>query len=162
MDERKTIFDYLGQTFMIFGITMTILCVFCLLFGKSAQEYSSMFALGNKGISVGIMMQFLLVSAVTIIIKYIFFTDTFIKNMTIAIRAVCMIISEIIVITVFILSCGWFPVDMWVPWVMFFICFGICFAVSMTVTILKERLENKKMEEALERLKKQEEQDRGE
>lgn len=160
MEERKTIFDYLGQVFMIFGITITILNVFCLMFGEDAQEFSTMFAFGKQGISVSTMMQFLVVSAITVFANYLFYTDIFIKNMTIALRTVCMIIAEIILIVVFVLNCGWFPADMWQPWAMFALCFGICFAVSLSITVLKERLENKKMEEALERLKKQEEQER--
>ena len=39
---------------------------------------------------------------------------------------------------------------------MFFVWFVICFVASIALSILKERMENKKMEEALERLKKKE------
>ena len=37
MEERKTVFDYMGQILMIFGFTILILLVFSLLFGESAK-----------------------------------------------------------------------------------------------------------------------------
>lgn len=156
MEERKTIFDYIGQVFMIFGFTMLLLSVFCLLFGESAKEYSTMFTLGKEGIRIGTMMQFLLASVFTVTLRWLFFTDVFLKNMSVPLRAVGMVISELLVIIVLILLFGWFPVDEWLPWLMFFTSFAICFVVSVTVTVFKERMENKRMEEALERLRKEE------
>lgn len=157
MEERKTIFDYAGQVFIIFGITICVLNIFCVLFGENAKEYSTMFSLGKEGLSVPVMMQFLLVSACTTANRFLFFTEIFIKNMTIPLRTVCMVAVEVGVIAVFIIAFGWFPADMWLPWVMFLLSFGICFILSFAVTVIKTRVENRKMEEALERLKKQEE-----
>lgn len=156
MEERKTIFDYIGQVFMIFGITICILNVFCLLFGEDAKAYSTMFSLGKEGLSVPVMIQFLLASACTVANRTLFFTETFIKNMTVPVRAVCMVIVEVAVTTVFIIVFGWFPTDMWLPWVMFLISFAVCFVLSLAVTVIKTRVENRKMEEALKRLKREE------
>lgn len=47
--------------------------------------------------------------------------------------------------------------DDYLPWMMFFASFGICFAVSLAVTVCRERMENKRMEEALERLREKRE-----
>ncbi|MCM1388501.1 MAG: hypothetical protein NC231_14320 [Bacillus sp. (in: Bacteria)] len=157
MEERKTIFDYIGQILMIFGVTVCILNVFCVLFGEGAKEYSTIFALGKEGLAVSTMMQFLLVSVCTAALRFFFFTDTFIKKMTVPLRTVCMVTAEVAVIAVFIVSFGWFPVDMWQPWAMFILCFGICFIVSAAVTVIKTRLENQAMEKALARLKRREE-----
>lgn len=157
MEERKTIFDYLAQVLTIFGFTMIILNLFCYLFGESAKEYSTMFALGREGISTDTMMQYLMASAITVLFRFLFFTDMLIKNWRIVTRTICMIISEILMIVVFVLAFGWFPANMWQPWVLFLICFGLCFTASVTVTILKERAENRKMETALKKLKEREE-----
>ncbi|MDE5932547.1 MAG: hypothetical protein K2H40_08710, partial [Lachnospiraceae bacterium] len=148
MEERKTIFDYIGQVFMIFGFTMLILVVFCLLFGESAKGYSEMFSFGKEGIGVETMLQFLLASVLTVALRWLFFTDTLIKNMTVILRAVGMVLSEVLVIIVLILIFGWFPMGEWLPWVMFFISFAVCFAVSVTLTVFRERWENRRMEEA--------------
>lgn len=153
MEERKTIFDYVGQVFMIFGITVVILNIFCLLFGASAREYSTMFSLGNEGLSVSTMAQYLLISAITVGLRYIFFTDALIKNMSVLARTVWMVLLVLLFVAGFILLFDWFPADMWQPWVMFFVCFGICFGISTIVTALKEKEENRRMQEALRKLK---------
>lgn len=156
MEERKTIFDYIGQVFMIFGLTMLILSALTLVFGESAKGYSSMFSLGKEGIGLKTMMQFLLASVLTVILRMFFFTDILFKNMGTALRAAAMVLSELLVISVLVLAFQWFPVDEWRPWVMFFTSFGICFAVSLTVMVFKERIENRRMEEALERMRERE------
>lgn len=160
MEEKKTIFDYIGQVFLIFGITIGILNIFCLLFGDNAKEISTLFSLGSDGLSVGTAFQFFLVSVCIVIAKFIFFTDVCIKKMSLAMRAVCMVSAVLIIIAVFIWICGWFPVNMWQPWFMFILCFGISFGISVAVTGFKERLENRKMEEALDRLKQEAKEDK--
>lgn len=67
-----------------------------------------------------------------------------------------MLTAAVIIIAVFIIVFHWFPVNMWQPWAMFFICFGISFLGSYLVMVIKERVENKRMEEALQRLKERE------
>lgn len=159
MEERKTMFDYLGQIFMIFGITIAILNVLCVLFGEDAKSVSAMFSLGNQGISVPVMIQFLGISAAIVTLRFLFFTDVIIKNMSVTARMIWMIVLVLLTISVFIIIFKWFPADMWQPWAMFFLCFGVCFGISMTLTIAKEKAETRKMEEALERLKHEEESD---
>lgn len=73
MEERKTLFDYMGQVFMIFGITMLILSFLDLIFGENAKEYSTMFSLGKEGIGVGTIFQFLLASVITVTLRALFF-----------------------------------------------------------------------------------------
>lgn len=156
MEERKTIFHYVGDVFMIFGVTMLILNMLCLMFGECAKGYSTIFSLGREGISIQIVFEFLLASVCTTFLRFLFFTDTVIKNMTLVVRTVCMVTAELGVIACFILVCGWFPVNDWLPWGMFFLSFAVCFVISSACTALNERMENKKMQDALERVKKQE------
>ncbi len=156
MEDRKTIFDYMGQILQVFGFSILLLTVFSILFGAAAQGYSTIFSLGEKGLAVSTMLEFLLASVGTVSLRFVFFTDTFIKNMTIILRTVSMVLSEILMITVLICSFGWFPGDEWLPWLMFFLSFGICFVLSVALTLFKERIENKRMQEALERLIRQE------
>ena len=156
MDERRTIFDYIGMVFSVFGFFVAVMNIFCILFGEEAKEISSMFSMGNKGISIAMMMQYFAVSALIIAARFLFCTDIIIKNMAIAARAVCMVAASVVIIVFFILRFGWFPADMWMPWILFFVSFGICFAVSMTVAVQKEKADNRKMEEALAKLKQKE------
>lgn len=114
---------------------------------------STIFALGKKGISVATSFQFLGVSILVVFFRMLFFTDMVIKKMRIAARTVGMLAAVIIVIAVFAAVFGWFPVDEWKYWLMFFICFGISFVLSLAVTVLKEKAENRQMEKALEEIK---------
>ena len=157
MDEKRTIFDYLSQVLILFGFTILMLNIFCLIFGASAKDFSAMFALGNQGIPVGICFQFLCVSFLIAGVRVLFFTDTFIKNMAIWLRTICMLAAVILIIAVFAVAFHWFPADMWQPWAMFLVCFGISFLGSYLVMLIKERTENRRMEEALQRLKGKEE-----
>ncbi len=153
MEKEKTIFDYMGQVFVIFGGTIVILNVFCLLFGESAQNFSTMFSMGSEGLSVATMMQFLLVSVLITFWRFLFFTDKIIKNLSLAIRTVGMFIAVVVTIVLFVILFGWFPVGFWQAWLGFFVSFLISVAASVGVSVLKEKSENEKMTKALERLK---------
>ena len=86
-----------------------------------------------------------------------FFTDVLIKKMSICFRVICMLVSLVIITAVFIIAFDWFPANMWLPWVMFLLCFGVSFLGGCFMMILKEKMENRQMEEALQRLKEKEE-----
>ncbi len=156
MERKRTVFDYLAQVLIIFGFSMLLLNVFCLAFGSQAKDISSMFALGDQGISTKTVFQFLGVSALVAGARYVFFTDIFIKKMPVWLRTICMLTAVIIIVAVFVVVFGWFPAKMWQPWAMFFVCFGISFLGGCLVMIIKEKLENRRMEEALQRLKEKE------
>ena len=156
MEKRGTIYDYFAQVLQSFGFVILCMNVFCLIFGESAKEFSTMFALGGKGVPVETAFQYLLLSALLVGLRYFYFTDVVIKKVSIAARTVGMFVSIVLIIVWFIWGFGWFPVDMWEPWVGFGICFVISVSVSVIVSVHKERLGNKKLEEALERLKSEE------
>ena len=139
MDNKKHFLDYLAQIFQIFGITILNLAVFACMIGDQAASYSTMFALGHSALSVSTLFQFLLSSACITALRFVFFTDTFFKKMSLAIRTILMILCVIFLAGVFAYLFGWFPVSEPRCWLAFFICFGICFAVSAVLSVLKER-----------------------
>ncbi len=159
MEERKTVFDYLGQVMGIFGFSIFIMSVLCLFVGEEAQSVSTIYALGKEGISVETMMQFLGVSVCITGFRYLFFTDKVIKWMSVTMRTVGMLSATIVVIVLCTIMFGWFPIDQWQAWASFLLTFALCFAGSLAVTRLKEKSENRKMEEALRRIKEEKEKD---
>lgn len=142
---------------MIFGFSMALQSVFCRLFGEAAKGFSAMFSLGGEGLSLMLMWQFLLLSALIVFWRFLFFTETVFKKLSFAGRTAGMVSAVLLTAVVFILLFDWFPADMWQPWAMFLLCFGICFAVSAAVAGRLEKIENRKMEEALQRAKQREE-----
>lgn len=149
MIKKNSIFDFLGQIMVAWGISTLSLCLFCFLFGKSAKGYSSIFALGNMGISISTLMQFFCLSMILTILRWIFFTDIVIKKLSILLRSIFMFAGIIVSVGIFAAACHWFPVDEVVPWILFLVCFFVCAAVSILVSVLKERSDNKKMQAAL-------------
>lgn len=156
MEEKKSIFQYLAQILIVFGFAMLVMNIFCLVVGNDAKGFSSMFELGNQGVPVKTVFQFLLVSTLIIGLRVIFFTDLLIRKMAIWVRTICMLASVVLLLAGFILAFHWFPVNMWRAWAMFLLCFGLSFLGSCLVMTLKEKVENRRMEEALRRLKEQE------
>lgn len=155
MEKKPTIFDYLAQVFMIFGIIILLLNLFCMLFGTSAQGFSTIFALGNRGLCVKTMLQFLLAIAVTILLKFLFTTDLLIKKMTLTARITALFLSAFLNVVLFIILCGWFPVGHPLAWCMFLGSFIVSCTVSTLISMLSEKAENRKLAEALQRYKEE-------
>ena len=154
MEKRYTIFDFLNQVFFIFGVTVTCLLVFVLLFGAGAVGISSIFALAEKGLAVATLGQYLLMSVVITILRFVFFTDVIIKNCPVSLRTIWMFVSVVVMIGAFAACFGWFPIDDAEAWILFFVCFFISCVISVMLSSWKEKKENEKMQEALERMKK--------
>ena len=155
MDKKPTVFDYLSQVFMIFGITVLALNIFCLIFGETAKEFSTIFALGSEGLSVKTMLQFLLAIAITITFRAVFMTDLIIKKMPLTARIVVLFAATFLNIVIFVIVCGWFPINNLLAWIMFIISFAVSCTLSTLISILSERTENKRLAEALNKLKEE-------
>lgn len=156
MDDKKHFLDYFAQIFQIFGITILIIAVFACMIGDQAAPYSTMFALGHNGLSISTLFQFLLSSACITALRFVFFTDTFFKKISLAIRTILMILCVVFLIGIFAYLFGWFPVREPRCWLAFFICFGICFAASAVLSVLKESADNRHLAKGLKSLKEDE------
>lgn len=155
MDKRFTVFGFLAQVFMIYGITTGLLNIFCMLFGNEAVGYSTIFSLASDGVSVATSLQFLLVITIVIALRVIFMTDKIIKNMPLGARIAAMFASVFAVMIAFVFLFGWFPATDPLAWVMFIVCFAVSCAVSVIISTAAERQENRKLEEALKRIKEE-------
>ena len=153
MIKKSTIFDYLTQIMIIWGISVLSLCLFCSLFGEVAKQYSSMFQLGKTGVAVVTLMQYLLSSVIITSLRWLIFTDILIKRVSIVIRTVVMFGCVILLTGIFAAIFQWFPIDDIKSWIMVFVCFFVCSCISVVVSAIKEKSDNKKMQEALEHLK---------
>jgi len=65
-----------------------------------------------------------------------------------------MFSAVVVLIGIFAAWFGWFPVNEVKSWAMFFVSFFVCCSISVTLSVWKERKENDRMQEALERMKK--------
>lgn len=155
MKEKIKYLSWLIKEIMAsFGGGIVSLGLMSYLMGDMAAEISPVFSLGKNGIPLNIVAQFLLLAVFSVIVKDVFMTDRWIKNMSVFLRKTLYFL--VIILGVFIMSrlFKWFPADAGRAW----IAFGIFFSVSMVIiTILtrtKEITENNKLQEALEEFKK--------
>lgn len=153
MDKKLTFFDYVSQVFMFFGITLTILNAFAFLFGADAQEQSNIFSLGSQGISVETSLQFLVAIVLIVLLRFILMTDQIIPQMALWLRIVLLFAGALAIIVGFILAFGWLPTGEIQPWILFAVCFMLSCALSTWLSAYKESLENKKLADALQRIK---------
>lgn len=155
MKKKATVFDYIISIFVIYGFEMLCMCLFCVLFGETAKDYSTLFALGSQGLAVNTMLEFLLLAALIATLRFLLFEDAGkIKNIPLVARVVIMFGAVIVIMALFVIWFGWFPINVWEAWVSFLASFLICAIVSAVLSSVKERYDNKKLEEALEQLKK--------
>ena len=157
MIKKSTIYDFLTNIMVVFGIAVISICFFTFFFGKYAEGVSSIFALGEKGVPLSIIIQFLVVSCIITIFRWIFFTDKLIKTLSLTVRAILMFVVVIITLAIFAAMFNWFPVDVIEAWIMFYVCFAIATVISVIVTNIKEKKENQRLQEALEIMKQEEE-----
>lgn len=157
MKRKDDVFRFLGQIFIIFGVTVGILTVLTIFVGEDAQPYSTIFSLGAQGLSLETLAQFYLLSTIITGLRFSLFTDGVISRISLVFRTFLMFFLVILVISVFAVNYGWFPVNMLKAWGAFFACFAVCSFVSAYLMAWKTDRENKEMEEALKRLKEEQE-----
>ena len=156
MEEKKTIFDYIGQLFATYGIIVAIFLIFGSCIGSLAKDHSTLFSLGKEGFAMNTLFELLLLAVIITGTQIVFLTDKWIKNMSLILRNVFFFGIIVIVMAVFAIVFGWFPVNEAKAWIGFFISFFICTLISITISKLEEKAENRKMEQALEKFQKDE------
>lgn len=154
MEDNKTLFDYISKVFTVFGVVILIHVVIGLIVGQGASELSTLFRLGSEGLAMTTLLQLFALSVIVIIWQTIFLTDKLIKNMSIAIRISLMFVSVTVSVVVFVIAFGWFPVKELKAWIGFFVSFAICSLAGAGFSRMKEKADNKKMDEALEKFKR--------
>lgn len=154
MEDNKTVFNYIGQVFTTFGITILIFVAMAAVIGEDAEGYGTLFDLGKRGLSLATILELFAVSIIITILGDLLFTDKWIKSMSIFARNTVFYVSVSLMIALFVVIFKWFPVEDFKAWLGFFISFSICSAIGVIVSRLKEKAEDRKMNKALEQYNK--------
>ena len=155
MDKKKGILGYLSQVFIIYGAIALLLNVSCMIFGEDAKSISTIFSLGNDGLPVYTSFQFLGAIALIVALRVVLLTDVIFKRIRTAMRVI-LLFSGCLAITIgFVFAFKWFPVTNTIVWVMFAGCFIVSCTIGTLISVLAEKQENKKLEEALRRFKEE-------
>ena len=153
MEENISIFDRISKVFTVFGVVILVHVIIGMIVGEGASEVSTLFSLGSEGLAMNTILQLFALSVIVIILQTVFLTDMIIRSLSIVLRIIMMFVSVTCAIVVFVLAFKWFPVDEIFAWVGFFVSFAICSLVSALYSRLREKTENRKMDEALEKIK---------
>ena len=154
MDDNKNIFDYIKQLFTSFGIVVLLFIAINIIIGNEAGSVSSLFSLGAKGLSTATLLQLLFLVLIITVAQNIFLSDLVIKNMALVVRNILFFATIMAAITIFAVVFGWFPLNNVAAWIGFIVSFAFCSVISSVIMRLEENAENKKMQDALNRLKK--------
>lgn len=154
MEDKKNIFDHIKELFTSYGIVVLLFIVINLIIGNEAGSISSLFALGSNGLSTATLLQLLLLVFIITVAQNVFLTDILIKNMALVLRNILFFVTILVAIVIFAVVFRWFPVNDARAWIGFIASFAICTTVSSVIMRLEENAENKKMQDALNRLKK--------
>jgi len=154
MEEKKTIFNYIGQVFSIYGVITVIFVVINLIIGNEAGSVSTLFSLGSAGLSTATLLELLLLTLIVSAAQIIFLTDVVIKDMALIARNILFFAVILAAIIAFAAGFGWFPLNNLSAWIGFIVSFAVCASISAFLMRLEENSENKKMQDALNRLKK--------
>ena len=159
MKRKEDVFRYLGQILLVYGLTVLFISVFAFFIGEDARSFSSFYELGNQGLTLKTLAQILLMSVLIVTLRFILFMDGLICRISLTIRTMLMFFFVILMIALFAFWFGWFPVNMLEAWGAFLACFAVCAFASAHIMAWKTDRENKEMEEALKRLKEEQEEE---
>ena len=151
MEEKKTVFYYVRQAFATYGVIVLVFAIMSIVIGERTKDYAALFSMGNAGMSMPILMELLLLAVIITLAQVVFLTDTWIMNMSMMIRNVLFFVSVLIVIVFMIVAFNWFPTRDMTAWLGFIISYALSMIISALITILKERAENTKIQEALDK-----------
>ncbi len=153
MSKKEYVIKFLNQMFLIFGITITILSLFCLVIGEKVQHASTLFNMGYSGLSLETIFQVLLASLLISAINTVIFSDLLKLYISKTKRTVILLSLVFGIIFIFIHSFKWFPTDIFMNWLLFALCFAISSFISIYITYTMEKTDDRNMEIALKELK---------
>lgn len=153
MENRTTFLDFIGSVMKTFGICVCMLILLTVLANEGMFETSTLFTFGNEGISVIVLLQFLLAAFITRCLVVIFTSSYMIRILPLTARLILMPLSIILCLGIAIYFFDWFPSGNLLPWILFVVSFLICFGISVAVTLLRNKKENDKLKHALDQMK---------
>jgi hypothetical protein len=158
-NKNNTKSSYVAQTLILFSVNILMLMLLAMLVGDGAKEVSPLYQMGSKGLATETMLQFLLSSALIIALKNFFFSEKIFKNLMALWRTVLILFSVFVMSVLFIIIFRWFPLDDYLAWAGFLICFGGSCTLASLFMIIKTKWESRRYNELLSVYKEQHEGD---
>ena len=93
---KKQLITFLESLLKIFAVIILIFAITTLLIGKGAKSFPNLFMSGNKGISLKTFFQLFTFSFLISLLRFVFFTDVFLKKTGLVLRYVLFFLLTII------------------------------------------------------------------
>ena len=119
---KKRFIEFIEKLLSTFAAIILVFMVLTAFIGNGAKEKSSLFMLGNQGLSLSTLIQLFALSLAVCLLNVIFLTDALFKNMGIILRYVLFFILTMAVLAVFSLVFHWIPNEI-KYWLGVFACF---------------------------------------
>lgn len=154
MEEKKfNIMKLLNRIGLSFVVVILVNMALGPLVGGEAREISTLFSLGELGISYEALYQGLLLATVCTVLSELLVSDLLFPKMLILWRTVIMFFVVGGTAGFLSMKFGWFPSDNLMAWTTYIICFVVC-ALLSTFVVMKNRREDELMNEKLAEYKR--------
>lgn len=148
-DKILSKYKFAAQVMIIFAVEILVIAIAGALWGEESMDFSNLYQLGGKGIANTTILQLFMCSIVLNLVQSISMSAKIFQNVMMLWRTGIMVVLSVLVILIFVICFGWFPLDFWPAWVGFFISFGLCFLGSTILMVIKTKLEQKKYDRLL-------------
>lgn len=149
MEVSEKIVKYIERTLITFSILVLLFSLLNFFFDENVSKISLLFEFVKNALSLKLIFQLFIFSFVVNAITFFMGSDFMIKRMGRALRLVLMFILIFISLAVMIVLCHWFPPQETLPWLLTAIGFVLSFTMTVVIDSLKERHENEKINDAL-------------
>ncbi|MBP5451416.1 MAG: hypothetical protein J6Y16_04180 [Treponema sp.] len=146
---------FIEKLLSTFAVIIMVFMILAFFIGDGAKEKSSLFSLGNQGLSLSTLIQLFALSLAVCLLNVIFLTDTFLKNMGVVLRYVLFFILTMAVLASFSIMFHWIPNKI-KYWLGVFVCFLVSTITSIFVSKLLSKREDEKLNSALKAIKMKE------
>ncbi len=149
---KKRMVLFIESLLLLFAVIILIFAITTVLIGKEAEKFPNLFILGNKGISVQTFFQLFAFSFLISLLRFVFFTDVFLKKTGLVLRYVLFFVLTIAVFVIISLIFCWIPNKPFI-WLLVLISYSVSTVISILLTIFFTKKEDEKLNNALTEMK---------
>ena len=151
-EMKKRLGLFIGSLLQIFAVMILIFAIATALIGKESEKFPNLFLLENEGIAVQTLFQLFAFSFLICALRFIFFTDVFLKKTGLVLRYVLFFVLTIAVFVIITLIFSWIPNKL-LYWLLVLASYSVSTIISIFVTTLFARKEDEKLNDALAKMK---------
>lgn len=149
---KKQVITFIESVLKIFAVIILIFAITTLLIGKEAKNFPNLFMSGNDGISLKTFFQLFAFSFLISLLRFVFFTDVFLKKTGLVLRYVLFFVLTIAVFVIIALIFHWIPARPFI-WLLVLISYSVSTVISILLTIFFTKKEDEKLNNALTEMK---------